>query len=79
MNHVSRHGSSIGGHVESREAVPGPSGRKRRVQALAREIRDDGSQSPSSRRSQTAGGPINIAIKVKCGSNGCAHEDNMMS
>jgi hypothetical protein len=59
--------------------VPGPSGRKRCVQALAREIRDDSSQSPSARRSQTAGGPINIAIEVKCGSNGCAHEDNMMS
>jgi len=56
LNHVSRHGSSIGGTSKS-EAVPGLRP-ERCVQALAREIRDDGSQSPSARRSQTAGGPI---------------------
>ncbi len=79
VNHVSGYGSSIGGHVESREAVPGPSGRKRRTEALARKIRDDGSETPAPRCSQTAGGPVDIAIEVKCGSNRCAHMANVMS
>jgi len=78
VNHFSRHGSSVGGHVESRKAAPGPSRRKRHGQALARQIRDDGSESPSPRRSQTAGSPVDVFIEVKCGSDGCAHEDNMM-
>jgi hypothetical protein len=79
VNHFSRHGRSVRGHVECREAVPGPPSRKRRGQALARKVRDHGSESPSSRRSQTAGSPVNVFIEVKCGSNRYAHEDKMMS
>ena len=69
----------MGGHVEGREAASGASDRKRRAQALACEIGDDGSQSLSSGRGQTAGSPVDVTVEMKRGSNCYPHAGTMMS